>query len=331
MTSPIRLAKIGAGVIAGAGLLYWLYSWSYAEPIGQRQARLDALKAQLRGLESNVAKEAEVERKLMAFGQTTLGKKEDVATARFRDALSKIAESCGLGEVVVNSGSPTAVINPAATGKGIPSSVKSKLRTPDFMLIKGRLKGAGQLEQVVRALAVVQAQPWAHRVEGFSITPLGRERERYEIQIDVGTLLAPDLCKVDADPTIGKPADGSEGVWRAVAAKNVFKNPPPPKPPEQPVVVAKQDPPVPPPAPAPPPPPPYGDWKVVGIVSGSRGLETMLVNTKSGERLTLMPGGKALDAVLISGTTDGAVFEIGGQRYEFVPGQTLAARTAARP
>ena len=121
MTSPIRLAKVGAGVAAGLGLLYWLYSWSYAEPIGQRQARLEALKAQLRGLESNVAKEAEVERRLQAFGQTTLGKKEDVATARFRDALSKIAESCGLGEVVVNSGSPAAVINPAPMERNSPA------------------------------------------------------------------------------------------------------------------------------------------------------------------------------------------------------------------
>ncbi|HLO40921.1 MAG TPA: hypothetical protein VK176_07850 [Phycisphaerales bacterium] len=327
-------AKFAAGVTAALIIAYSGFVYFYLDPVAERRDAIareievaDRLEEQLEDLNA-------IRRGLRAFGGTTLGKKEDLTIARFRDSLSAIAGQNGLSGIVVSSGPPTLVPSPALRER-IASGLKNKIkaRRGDFYVIRGRIKASGPVESAIRALAVIQAQPWAHRVEGFSLTPVGKDREWVELQVDVATVFAPDLAPGDAEPLPADPAQGHDAVWRSVAAKNIFRNPPPPPTPvpQQPTVVevATQPTAAPPPV-APPPPPPYQEWRIVGVISSQRGCEVTVINTRTGERSVLTPGGSTLNAKLVRGDGEWAVFEIDGQQYEFMPGQTLANRTPAR-
>ncbi len=327
-------AKFAAG---GTALLiagYSGYVYFYADPVAERREAIAREMEIAEKLDEQLDDLNTIRRGLRTFGATTLGKKEDLTIARFRDSLSAIAGQNGLTGIVVSSGPPTLVPSPTLRER-IPTGLKNKIkaRRGDFYVIRGRIKASGAIESAVRTLAVIQAQQWAHRVEGFTLNPVGKDKEWVELQVDVATIFAPDLAPGDSEPLPADPAQGHDAIWRAVAAKNIFRNPPPPPTPipQQPtaVEIATQPSPQPPPI-APPPPPPYQEWRVVGVIESSRGCEVTVINTRTGERAILNPGGSTLNAKLVRGDGQIAVFEIDGQQYEFIPGQTLATRTPAR-
>lgn len=319
-------------VIGAAGMLAagWVaYERLYASPVRERREAIEEAISAARRLDEQLDEASAIRRGLRTIGATTLGKKEDLAIARFRDGLTAIAERNGLTGLVVSSGPPTMVPNPALRER-LSTAFKNKLRARrgDFAVIHGRLKASGPLESALRTLAVVQAQPWAHRVSGFSMVPVGKDREWVELQVDVSTIFVSDLAPGDGEPLPTDPAPGLESVWRAVASKNMFRHPPPRESTAAPVVEV---------AAAPPAKPPardllasQGDWRVAGlVVSGSR-CEVTLMNTRSGERVMVSPGGSTSGATLVGSDGERAVFLIDGAEFEFLPGQTLAERRPAR-
>lgn len=319
----------GAGVAAS---IFGAYLSVYANPRDELLGKIKAAREADQRLQGEMKQRAEVARKLADFGATTLGKKSDVVDKRFRDGLNQIAAQCGLGGVVVQTGQPQARTSPLRSAKGVPSSLKraiSQQKEPDFQVVEGTLKGTGTLDQVLRALAAVQAQAWAHRVDDFSIKPKGKEREQFDFSVSVSTMIAPNLVTADKEPTVVAAPAAMEGLWSAVAGKNMFREPPPPPPapaPAPPPTVVAQ---TPTPAPPAPPPPPYNDWKLVGVVRTERGVEAWVINVKTNERAVLSPGGKVLDLTFVDGSGERAVFDLAGQRFAFVNGQVLGVRTPA--
>jgi hypothetical protein len=300
----------------------------YTAPRDALQAQIDTTRANIASLDKMLNGEFDLHKRAKQIGATTLAVKQDTLEHRFRSGLSRIGEQEGLAGVVVDDGTPTDQLNPLLNVKGVPTTMKSSLRkSPDFQLVRGSLKGTGTLEQVLKAVAVVQAQPWVHRVEGFSIRPQGQGREKFELRLDVATVFAPELVgKTEPEaPQVASVGPAAEPMWRAVVAKNVFKKPSPADGP-RPVEVAHApagD------APAPAQPQvfaPYEDWKLTGIMSGGRGTEAFFTNVKTGAKVTVERGGQVLDAVLIDGSGEQVVVEIGGKRFVLLNGQTLAAR-----
>ena len=72
----------------------------------------------------------------------------------------------------------------------------------------------------VLTLADLRAQPWVHRVEGFTITPKGREGEIFELKADYATIFAPELVEGDRDaPALASPAEAARcPAWIASMA-----------------------------------------------------------------------------------------------------------------
>lgn len=322
-------AKWGLGAVLVSALAFGTYLVTYAQPRDELLDRLKQAKSEEQRLVTALKERQSVNKRLSEFGATTLGKKQDVVDKRFRDGLNQIAGQCGLGEVVVSTGAPSPRTNPLTRERGVQSMLKRELqKKPDFDVIEGQLKGAGTLDQVLRALAMTQAQSWVHRVEGFSIEPRGKDRDRFELRVDVSTLSMPDYVTADKDPTVVPAPQTLEAIWSAVAGKNMFREPPPrpnPQPAPPPTVVAVQ----PPPVASAPPPPPYNDWKLVGVVTSEHGVEAWVVNIKTNERAVLTPGAKVLDLTFVEGSRERAVFEVGGQKFAFVNGQVLGVRTPA--
>ncbi len=162
--------------------------------------------------------------------------------------MTAVAE--GMSGVVVDQRIATPVTSPLVQSKGVPTTLKRTLRQrPDFTVVTGKLTCVGTLEQALRTLATLRAQPWAHRLDAFSITPANKERTRFTLEVEVATLFMPDLApREDKEPVLVSPGTLSEQEWRPIAAKNIFVKPVR-ETPQAPV--AQGTPPPPPPAPAP--------------------------------------------------------------------------------
>jgi hypothetical protein len=307
------------GVLAGAaGGVYW---WLYEQP---RAGLAEQLGHQLEvnaAFEKQLTDRQQVAEGLKAIAATTLGAKADEVDATFRSKLGEIAEKgCGLAGVQVTTQKPADVANPAGTAAKLtkPAGLRSTLRKQhDFAVITGVVEGHGTLEQALKAAAAIQAQPWVHRVDSFSIRPEGRDRDRFELKLGVATiLLLPPLAPKNVpEPRIVGAPETSMSELAAIVAKNVFKEP---------AAMAAQAPPA---APAPgPPAPPYNDWRLTGVVESRLGTEAFLVNVKTQQRMTLAVGAAVADARFVSGAGERAVFEIAGQHFEVSNGQTLEQR-----
>jgi len=317
-----RIVRIAAGVGLLAGCV-WAYWSLYATPRDALLGDAQALRNSIASIERDLEGESEVRKRQKALGERTLGARQDLVTNRFRIALARLAERAGLGEVIVETGDPKDARNPVVDAKGIASGLKRDLRAaPGFGFMRGRVQGSGTYEQAMAGVAWAQSQPWIHRVEGITIKPLDRDRKRFQVSLDVGTIYAPAWSKDEGtDPSLVEMTPETQAAYRVMASRNPFVRPAPTQ--ASPVRVAS---PGNPDTPPPPTMPPYEDWKLTGVVVGRGGLEAMLHNTRSGERLTVTKGAQVLDAVLVDGSGDQAVFEIRGARFEVRNGETLAAR-----
>lgn len=270
---------------------------------------------------------------LRDLASTMLGRERTVVEHRLRGLLSELAERESLTGVVVSHGRPRVAQNPAGErGSGVARGFRRLLGdSQDFAVVDARLQGIGSLEQCLRTLAASRAQPWIHRVEGFSISPKGKDRAVYEVKIDLATLFAPDLVPEDAEaPTLHASSEADTALVSRLAARDPFTL-------VDPVVAAAPPPPpapTPKPDPKPEPGPPYDKWRVVGVlqIAGGPGaadaVEVMLARIDTAESRTLKPGDAVLGATLESASGETAVFLLDGERVAVRTGETLAQ---ARP
>lgn len=319
---PLGIGGAALALVVGA---WWTYRAQYATPRDESLASIETAKQRIVALNAALEDQFLVRKKLRDAAKGTLGKKTDVVEHKFLAGLTALGERGGLSGVVASAGQPKGVTSPltASNLKGVPQPLRKALRaSPDFEVVHGQLKGKGTLEQTLRTLASLQAQAWVHRVDGFSLRPIGKE-DQFELGVSVVTMLLPDLAADDENPApIGEVSPAAEETWKPIASKNVFREPKPVAPPKSEVVVAKAGDQAKPLA----RPPSYEDWKLTGVVQGRGGVEAFLVNVKSGEKLTLQVGGRVLEAVLTGASGETAVFEIGGKRFEVTNGQVLSAR-----
>lgn len=322
MKPRLRLLVL-AGFIGAVGLVSLAARSFYLAPREKLLAQIEQSRRAVRDLEERTEDRPRVVKRLRELAAGTLGKQQDLFEHRLRTGLNRVGERAGLASIEINHGSPAPAVNPLTTinQKNAGTSLRRALRgKPDFLVVRAQIKGEGTIEAALETIATLQAQPWIQRVEGFTLRPRG-PGGRFELRVDVASLFAPDLASADSpEPVIAPPTARHENLWRAVLAKNVFM--PLPKADERasaPAHVLAV-------TPLPPPRAPYEEYRLTGVVKSSQGVVAFLLNTRSGERITLLPGGRVLDAVLVDGSGERAVFEITGQRYEILNGNSLAAR-----
>lgn len=320
---------IGAASIVVIVVAWLLYSSIYAKPRDGLLEEIDALNASIEKLQKQVDSRRKSDQELRAIGATTLGSEIDVVDNRLRTGLNRIMEQEGLANVVIDTREPREEDNPLRQTKGVSPAIKKILSSSsDFVVVRATVKATGGFGQVTRALAVMQSQPWIHRVDSMSLRPMGRDRDRFELRVDVASLFVPDLVPKELpDPQIVAINEEASQYLDAMGSVSVFAWP---KGPPKTEVQVAQTPGTPPPLIEPTPPsavfPPYEDWALSGVMKGRTGLSIIMVNRKSGESRALFPGDAVLDAVFIDGSGERAVFEIGGKRFEVSNGDTLASR-----
>jgi hypothetical protein len=325
-----RGAKTAITAVSAGALLfvaYMAYQRLYAKPRGELAAQLATARQSIDLYDSKLEGAPSVGDALKGVAAGTLGDKLDTAEHRFRTTLNSIAEGCGLRDIKVDNRDPDAVRNPAGQQQQMTPRFWKKLREQvDFSVIRGTVGGTGTLDQVLRATAAISAQTWVHRVESFSIKPIGAEKERFQLKLAVATMFLPDLAARSApEPARVELTASAADAWRPIVDRNVFKVPVPV------VVAVTPDPPAPAPVDQPTPAPPaYAEWRLTGVVEGADGSEALLVNVRTNERSALPVGGAVLDAVFESGQGERAVFRIAAERFEVEMGSTLDQRQPVR-
>ncbi|MEL7473485.1 MAG: hypothetical protein AAGK04_09225 [Planctomycetota bacterium] len=318
-----RGVLIGAGVILVALVAWWGVGAAYLQPRAALEERLDEARANVVAFEDRLQGRARLDRRLAAIAARTLARSGDRASHHLRTSLTELARACGLRDVVVSDGRPKAMPNPAG-------QVRPRLRRPigpllneqrDAMLMRGQVRGEGDLRSCLDALARVQAQPWIHAVEGFGLKPKGDGRELFDIRIDVATLLLPDAGPAgDASPELVPVSEEAAARVAAIVATSPFVVPP---------IVVVADPVVPAPVAAPPAPAtPRQDarWRLVGVVSTARGAEAWLSRTDADRDRVVPAGGRILEFRFVEGSGERAIFEREGVRFVLSTGQTLDQR-----
>jgi hypothetical protein len=336
------LAALALATFVG---LFW-------QPRARLLATLQGLQRDVQGYESALERHASIRASLTSLGATMLGQATDLVDARFRSELNELASQAGLEGIRVSTREPKAFTNPVGQAS-LRSDLDTKLRKQiDAMAIEGELVGTGTLEQSLRCLAVVQAQPWVHRMSTMAIKPMAADRRdfggskgaasaaRFEVRLGVTTLYAKDLARSgtsDGLPGRITPDAGVDSVWGPIAAKNVFVRRsmqsdvgPAPAPPssatsEQAIVLpaAPRD--------------RLADWRLTAVVgvrepaTGSARQEAWLVHAHDGRRLILKIGDEVEQARLVEGSGDLARFELDGRVYDVTTGSTLEAPLGTAP
>lgn len=307
VVSGVAVALVAAFAFA-ARAVYFVPAAKKAETLREGRGKLAAVE---RELEKRHALRA----RLDGLGGVMIAGATDEFEHRLRSGLAAIARESSLAEVSLGNGRPSPVRSPVLSQRGTSDLGKALRARPDFAVVRGWMTGQGTLEQVMRALASVRAQPWIHRVESFSIKPIGGERQRFELRVDFATVLMDGVEREVVEPwVLAPPSAASLAFAGEVVEASVFGARPQPAP-----VVAQA------PRALGPSPKPYGDWRVTGLIEG-RETEALLVNGSTGERLVLEPGQGVLDAVFEDGAGERTVFSIEGTRHEVTVGQTLAER-----
>lgn len=314
------LVLIVVACVAGA-LVGWLaLSRLYLRPRGELVRSAERSRQWISFYETELKREAGVRAELAAAGQRVLDDSVQGLDARLRSLLDRIASEQGLSGVQVGTTSPVPAVNPMITAK-VPD-VDRRLRAraeagrPDFSTVRGDLSGSGSIDQVMRAIAVVSAQAWVHRIESLSIRPTDGQREKFALRMIVSTVHAPDLAPASKpEPVPVLASDAVLALAAGVAQRNPFRLSVPAA-----TTVALPG------STRPAGPATDAEWRLTGVVTGRMGVEALLVNTRSGEARSVPAGGVLGDFKLIEAAGERAVFEMSGQRFEVENGQTLEQR-----
>jgi hypothetical protein len=328
------MLMLGGLGVAGAVGITWAYR-DYAARAGAIEAEIAKYTQALADRDETMGDKARLTRELKKAAETTLGTDEEKVTAALRKALNEVVSHYRLAESSVTSARPMALKNPAAQ-KGIVELRDRKWKeakgTPDFYVLPATINGKGTLDQAVRVLATLESQPWVHKIDSFSIRPLGAQRDRVELTVSLGTVYMRDMgggaVRAGEGVNWSPVSEAQYAAWQPVVLKNVFREPAAAPAPA--VAAAAPVPAVaaaPPPPPPPPPPPAYDQWRVSGVTRGAGGPELMVVNLQTQQWLTLVVGAAVLDAKFVDASGETARISIGDKEFEVKTGQVLSERT----
>jgi hypothetical protein len=309
------------GVVGGAGLLVLMAgAWGYFSYAGRR-ALLDGeiarYRVDLEKKSNDLGEQSKLKKRLAELSVGALGENEETVSASIRTALNEIAADCGLGSTSVTTRESEAVKNPAVKAGAV--EFKGRLKElNDFYTMAASVTGSGTLEQVMKALVTIQAQPWTRRVDAVSFRPVGsaKDRARIEMTVRLTTAFFPGVKPAKALETAWMRADPERlASIQPILAKNAFREK------AAPAVAA-----APPPVAAPVVGAPYADWRVTAVVRGLAGPELWLTNEKTRQSLTLAVGQAVIDAVFLGAAGEVARLKIGEQEFEVALAQTLQDR-----
>ncbi len=318
MNSPLRTILVLLALAIAVALGWSALNGWYLKPRATLRRQIDAANVTLVSQTEIISKKSATAHDIHAFVDRTLGGKLETVDHRLRTRLNQLTEQVKLQGVSVDTDGKTG-------GKQRQSPARSKFRTTaqrpvrdevDFVEVQAWISGNGTLEDVVRLIAAVEAEPWIKRIESVRLDPRDNG-ERLSLNLRLTTLFLPG--REPREDTLAHGPSESIDRYATLVKSNPFRVPPPP-------TVA------PPAQPAPPPVPlfPWNEWALTGVAQGPAGPEAWLLHKPSGQTRVLGVGqaldAAALRAIEIDAHGDSAEFTLGDQRFRVAVGATMDQR-----
>lgn len=293
----------------------------------------------LRSVRTAKEKLADLDARIAATSNASLGDRLDVVDSALRARLNRIAEETGLRDLIVATAQAIERRNPARqemTRLSLPRAMRDE---PDFVEVRATISGEGAVDQVLRLLHRIAIDPMVKRIETVKFDPV-KDGSRVRVTLKLATIFLPG---VPPDSMPGAPsAEMLAGFskYAVLAQRNPFRLPEPPAPPATAVAAA-------PPAAAPATPDapvaaptaeavpgfPYAQWILTGVIDGPAGTEAWFRNTTNNEARVLRLSESIAEFALVGLAPEGARISAGGATYVLRVGDSLEARaveTAAK-
>ncbi|MHC4910758.1 MAG: hypothetical protein ACYTF9_13685, partial [Planctomycetota bacterium] len=187
--SPARVVLASIGVLVVGWVALKAANLAYFDKAEELQSGIDKWNGYLADVRDERPKRRKANDTLQAFVDRTLGGDDEQVTHQLRGRLNRIGESIGLTETFVNSSRGTGRQSPARRSEL--RDLTRELRDEfDFVELQGTLKGKGTFEQALRAVHMIDAQTWPHRIDEVRLDP-GPDGAQFTIGIKVTTAYLP--------------------------------------------------------------------------------------------------------------------------------------------
>ena len=283
----------------------------YLGPRAERLGKIEDVREKIDRYRTSLDDAARVEGRLASYADRTLGSDLEGVDHHLRTRLNRIGEDVGLDDVTVGTGVARDRLSPARNEfRGPYADLRDEV---DLVELDGWINGEGTLEQAMRLLDVIEAEPWMKRIDQYKLE--SRENgARLGVSVRLTTVFLPDRAPSGPAEAAYDPAPF--GRFVTLIERNPFGLPAPP------VEAASAPAPAPRGAPASRP-----QWRLTGITHGPSGSEVWLKNERTGASRRMAIGDRIRDIVLVEINDGDAVFTIGEQRYGLSLGETLRDRS----
>jgi hypothetical protein len=292
-----------AALLAIAGSTYAAYAYLYRAPLDEIRAETASLQASTTDLRDDAIAFADLARNLDTFARSTIASDAETMETRLRAVLNQLTREAGLDAVRTDTDVRRPAINPASDGRlgeFRPASRGEESESPSFTPVRASISGVGTIEQALRAVALLESQPWPKRITQLRLKPQADAR-RAAVAISFETLFMPDLPGPEDAPDLAAISPEARARIAEILNATPFSAPPAPPTEPPPTTRVEQE-------PDPPPPPPYHLWTVTGVTATDDRTEVWITNRNTNETRKLMPGQEFLGIALLEARGTAAVF-----------------------
>ena len=338
---PVRmrapLAFAGAALVAGT--LGWLvHSGRVTSLSGFDRAAVNADIERstdfLRSVRAEREKRGELDKRLAAAVNRTLGERTDAVDTALRARLNRIAEETGVRDLMVATNAAVERKSPARQEMVRLGLTRAQRDEPDFVELRATLAGEGAADQVLRLVHRIAVDPMLKRVEALRLDPV-KDGSRIRVTIRLSTVFVPGSEPAALPGAPSAEAIASFSKYASLAARNPFRVPAPTAGAAQvaaasPAPAAGGEATAAPAAAAPADvgvgPFPYGQWLLTGVVDGPAGTEAYFRNAATGEARVLRVNESIAEFAFVGLDADAARIAAGGATYKVRVGDSLEAR-----
>lgn len=338
---PVRmrapLAFAGAALVAGT--LGWLvHSGRVTSLSGFDRAAVNADIERssdfLRSVRAQREKRGELDKRLAAAVNRTLGERTDAVDTALRARLNRIAEETGVRDLMVATNAAVERKSPARQEMVRLGLTRAQRDEPDFVELRATLAGEGAADQVLRLVHRIAVDPMLKRVEALRLDPV-KDGSRIRVTIRLSTVFVPGSEPAALPGAPSAEAIASFSKYAGLAARNPFRVPAPTAGAAQvaaasPAPAAAGEATAAPAAAAPVDvgvgPFPYGQWLLTGVVDGPAGTEAYFRNAATGEARVLRVNESIAEFAFVGLDADAARIAAGGATYKVRVGDSLEAR-----
>ena len=335
--SRAPLAFAGAALVAGT--LGWLvHSGRLTSLSGFDRAAVNADIERstdfLRSVRAEREKRGELDKRLAAAVNRTLGERTDAVDTALRARLNRIAEETGVRDLMVATNAAVERKSPARQEMVRLGLTRAQRDEPDFVELRATLAGEGAADQVLRLVHRIAVDPMLKRVEALRLDPV-KDGSRIRVTIRLSTVFVPGSEPAALPGAPSAEAIASFSKYASLAARNPFRVPAPTAGAAQvaaasPAPAAGGEATAAPAAAAPADvgvgPFPYGQWLLTGVVDGPAGTEAYFRNAATGEARVLRVNESIAEFAFVGLDADAARIAAGGATYKVRVGDSLEAR-----